>query len=209
MARQYKLARKMKKITLTVAAEDLGVSQPTLSAWESGRRSPTIEALIRMSEYYGVTVDFLLGKAKESDSRVDMTLPVSKEMLPALHEAPVYSPKNGWAFVDAVFALQPACPCPLPMYRMSICCRRCFPQPPHPNISRSPRQSLPGWTRCGWSLSRLISHCGRNCEDGIMSKPALWKTRWGNGFTSTSTEPSGWRLWGNGIQNDKPGGRQY
>ena len=102
MARQYKLARKMKKITLTVAAEDLGVSQPTLSAWESGRRSPTIEALIRMSEYYGVTVDFLLGKAKESDSRVDMTLPVSKEMLPALHEAPVYSPKNGWAFVDAV-----------------------------------------------------------------------------------------------------------
>lgn len=102
MARQYKLARKMKKITLTVAAEDLGVSQPTLSAWESGRRSPTIEALIRMSEYYGVTVDFLLGKAKESDSRVDMTLPVPKEMLPALHEAPVYSPKNGWAFVDAV-----------------------------------------------------------------------------------------------------------
>ena len=64
MARQYKLARKMKKITLTVAAEDLGVSQPTLSAWESGRRSPTIEALIRMYEYYGVTVDFFAWKSK-------------------------------------------------------------------------------------------------------------------------------------------------
>lgn len=32
MARQYKLARKMKKIALTVAAKELGISQPTLSS---------------------------------------------------------------------------------------------------------------------------------------------------------------------------------
>ena len=49
MARQYKLARKIKKITLTAAAKDLGVSQPTLSSWESERKAPSFEGLIRMS----------------------------------------------------------------------------------------------------------------------------------------------------------------
>ena len=33
MARQYKLARKMKGIALTAAAKELGVTQPTLSGW--------------------------------------------------------------------------------------------------------------------------------------------------------------------------------
>ena len=39
----------------------LGVSQPTLSAWEGERKNPSVESLIQMSERYGVSVDFLLG----------------------------------------------------------------------------------------------------------------------------------------------------
>ena len=42
MARQYKLARKMKGIALTAAAKELGVTQPTLSGWEAnGRHLPS------------------------------------------------------------------------------------------------------------------------------------------------------------------------
>lgn len=102
MPRQYKLARKMKKITLTNAAKDLGVTQPTLSGWESERKNPTIDNLIRMSEYYGVTVDFLLGLTSENDPRMDMLQPVQQETLPAYHATPVYSSERGWAFVDAI-----------------------------------------------------------------------------------------------------------
>ena len=76
MARQYKLARKMKKIALTAAAKELGVSQPTLSSWESERKAPSIEGLIRMSEYYHVSTDFLLGLTTESDPRKDWIEPV-------------------------------------------------------------------------------------------------------------------------------------
>lgn len=100
MERQYKLARKMKKITLTAAAKELGVSQPTLSAWEGGRKNPSIDSLIRMSEYYGVSVDFLLGLEQEHDPRRDLMRPISARSLPALHETPVFSPLHGWAFVD-------------------------------------------------------------------------------------------------------------
>lgn len=102
MERQYKLARKMKKITLTAAAKELGVSQPSLSAWEGGRKNPSIDSLIRMSGYYGVSVGFLLGLEQEQDPRRDLIQPVSPRSLPALHETPVFSPLHGWAFVDAV-----------------------------------------------------------------------------------------------------------
>lgn len=107
MARQYKLARKMKKIALTAAAKEPGVSQPTLSSWESERKAPSIEGLIRMSEYYHVSTDFLLGLTTESDPRKDWIEPVDPSVLPALHETPVYVPEKGWAFiVDIVNALQ-------------------------------------------------------------------------------------------------------
>lgn len=100
MARQYKLARKMKKITLTAAARELGVTQPALSSWESERKAPSVEAVIRMSKFYGVTTDFLLGLSQEADPRKDWLAPIDPSLIPVLHETPVFSPTHGWAFVD-------------------------------------------------------------------------------------------------------------
>ncbi len=102
MTRQYRLARKMKKIALTAAAKELGVSQPTLSNWESGRKEPSIESLIRMAQFYNVSADFLLGLSTDRDPRPDWLCPVEVSMLPALHETPVYLAGRGWAFVDAI-----------------------------------------------------------------------------------------------------------
>lgn len=92
----------MKKITLTAAANELGVSQPALSSWESERKSPSIEALIRMAKFYGVSTDFLLGLSAEADPRKDWLEPIDPSLVPVLHETPVYSPSHGWAIVDAV-----------------------------------------------------------------------------------------------------------
>lgn len=102
MARQYKLARKMKKITLTAAAKELNVTQPTLSSWESERKNPSIEGLIRMAQFYGVSTDFLLGLDQNRDPRPDWLKAIDPQSLPIFHETPIYSPKYGWAFVDAV-----------------------------------------------------------------------------------------------------------
>ena len=102
MAKQYTLARKMKNITLTAAAKELGVTQPALSGWESERKAPSVEAVIRMAKFYGVTTDFLLGLTTEAEPRKDWLAPIDPSVLPALHETPVFSPDRGWAFVDAV-----------------------------------------------------------------------------------------------------------
>ena len=65
MARKFKEARQLKKLTGVEAAEQLGVSQPALTAWENGRKTPTVENLIAMANLYGVTTDFLLGRSNE------------------------------------------------------------------------------------------------------------------------------------------------
>ena len=69
----------------------LGVSQPTLSAWEGERKNPSVESLIQMSELYGVSMDFLLGLPEARYHRADMLQPIPPEALPAFHDTPVFS----------------------------------------------------------------------------------------------------------------------
>lgn len=44
-------------------ALELNVSQTTISAFETGERKPDSDMLIRMSKYFDVSVDYLLGLA--------------------------------------------------------------------------------------------------------------------------------------------------
>lgn len=64
MPKQFKTARQIKKLKITEAAEKLNISQPTLSAWEGERKSPSIDKLENMADLYGVTTDFLLGRSE-------------------------------------------------------------------------------------------------------------------------------------------------
>ena len=43
--------------------EKLSVCNQTVSFWESGKREPDLDTLIRIADYFGVSVDFLLGKS--------------------------------------------------------------------------------------------------------------------------------------------------
>ncbi len=54
--------RKAKNITQKEMADFLLTSQQTYSRYEKGTREPDIETLIKLADYFGVTVDYLLGK---------------------------------------------------------------------------------------------------------------------------------------------------
>lgn len=58
--------RKERGISQKKAATDLGISQALLSHYEKGIRECGLDFVIKCSEYYGVTTDYLLGI---SDSR--------------------------------------------------------------------------------------------------------------------------------------------
>lgn len=59
-----KIIRKTRKLNQQRVALDLNISREALSYYENGKREPSFDLLIKMSEYFGVSIDFLItGKA--------------------------------------------------------------------------------------------------------------------------------------------------
>ena len=63
--RLYSL-RKERKLTQDAAAKELGISLKSYCRYEKKEREPTASVLVQMAEFYGVTLDYLVGR---SDSR--------------------------------------------------------------------------------------------------------------------------------------------
>lgn len=55
--------REQHKISQKDFAEILGVSNVVLSRYENGERKPDYDMLIKIAEYFDVSVDYLLGKS--------------------------------------------------------------------------------------------------------------------------------------------------
>ncbi|MBD5560581.1 MAG: helix-turn-helix transcriptional regulator [Clostridia bacterium] len=53
--------RKQRRVPQRELGDYMGVGQSTVSAWERGLRSPEVEQLQRLSEFFEVSVDYLLG----------------------------------------------------------------------------------------------------------------------------------------------------
>lgn len=51
-----------KNITQRELAEKINVTEVTISRYLSGERSPRIEIVSKIAEFFGVSIDFLLGK---------------------------------------------------------------------------------------------------------------------------------------------------
>ncbi|MFL6117000.1 MAG: helix-turn-helix domain-containing protein, partial [Catenulispora sp.] len=64
--------RKQRRRTLADVAADTGISVPTLSRLESGRRRPTLELLLPLAETYGVPIDELIGAPPTGDPRTHL-----------------------------------------------------------------------------------------------------------------------------------------
>lgn len=60
--------RKSKGYSQLKVAFDLNISREALSYYENGKRSPDIEMLCRLSEYFNVSIDYLI-RGKEFTKR--------------------------------------------------------------------------------------------------------------------------------------------
>ena len=52
--------RKEKGLTQLKVAMDLNISREALSHYENGKREPDIKMLTKMSEYFNVSIDYLI-----------------------------------------------------------------------------------------------------------------------------------------------------
>ena len=57
--------RKARRITQLKMALDLDMSQNTISRYESGEREPGVAELIRIADYFRVSIDYLVGRTDD------------------------------------------------------------------------------------------------------------------------------------------------
>lgn len=71
--------RKEKGITQIRLSIESGVSQETISAYESGKAMPSADTLIKMSDFLGVSIDFLLDRT--DNPLININKDINSEML--------------------------------------------------------------------------------------------------------------------------------
>lgn len=85
-----KILRQEKGLTQVQLAEMLNIDQTTVSKWELGKALPDSQMLIRLSQYFDVSTDYLLGistfyypdRVKQSQTANSAALsPEGKELL--------------------------------------------------------------------------------------------------------------------------------
>jgi len=59
------MLRKQKRYTQLKVAMDLNLSQNSISRYEDGTREMNYSLLIRFADYYGVSIDYILGRTDE------------------------------------------------------------------------------------------------------------------------------------------------
>lgn len=71
------LLRKERGLSQKKVASDLGIAQALLSHYENGKRECGLGFLVQVADYYGVSIDYLLGRTGSSSGTV-----VSEQELP-------------------------------------------------------------------------------------------------------------------------------
>ena len=74
--RKYRIEKGITQIRLSIES---GVSQETISAYESGKAMPSAETLIKIADFLGVSTDFLLGRT--DNPLVNINKDIGSEMM--------------------------------------------------------------------------------------------------------------------------------
>ena len=82
--------RHEKGLSQRQAATELGISQALLSHYETDAREPKLDFVVKVSNYYAVTTDYILGRTDERGdgaSRLAVSLSVIVDSMEDLKEA--------------------------------------------------------------------------------------------------------------------------
>ena len=64
--------RKLKKWSMQETADQLGIAKSTYAGYESGYREPSLQALSQIADLFDTTVDFLLNRVDEENTKVEL-----------------------------------------------------------------------------------------------------------------------------------------
>lgn len=79
-ASRLRALRKERGLTLQQLAKHFGMSHSTLSKYETGSRKPDMEMLKKLSDFFGVSVDYLISESPVRDKEETVILNKSINM---------------------------------------------------------------------------------------------------------------------------------
>ncbi|MBR3992433.1 MAG: helix-turn-helix transcriptional regulator [Anaerotignum sp.] len=71
-AQRLKELRKAKKVTQQELSEVLGYGSTAVANYESGRNEPSLQDLVRIADFFDISLDNLLGRAYPTQEKSDM-----------------------------------------------------------------------------------------------------------------------------------------
>lgn len=72
MGNRIRELRRSMGITMKQLGKELGVAESTISHYETGRRQLDNETLLRLGEFFGVTVGYLIGAEENNKAPADI-----------------------------------------------------------------------------------------------------------------------------------------
>ncbi|WP_434642683.1 helix-turn-helix domain-containing protein [Thermoanaerobacterium thermosaccharolyticum] len=76
---RLKQLRNEKNLTQEELAKYIGTTRATLASWETGRREPDMETLRKLSDYFNVTLDWLMGNTDIRNQADEITQAVEDD----------------------------------------------------------------------------------------------------------------------------------
>jgi transcriptional regulator with XRE-family HTH domain len=83
---------KLKKINAMTLATAIGVPKSIVYEWVHGKREPSMENLMKLSDYFGASLDYLTGRPERRD-------PAEEELIMLLRATKIISPDDHDALI--------------------------------------------------------------------------------------------------------------
>ncbi|NPV80689.1 MAG: helix-turn-helix domain-containing protein [Firmicutes bacterium] len=74
-AERLRALREKKEVTQKEVGDLVGVTDAAVGMWEQGKRLPDAETIARLADFFGVTVDYLVGRVDDPASHDPSTPP--------------------------------------------------------------------------------------------------------------------------------------
>ena len=69
--------RKERDLTMKEVGIAIGVGESTISQYETGKRQPDQQTLLKLADYFDVSVDYLLGKEERGSAGINLNKSLS------------------------------------------------------------------------------------------------------------------------------------
>ena len=87
LKRIYKLMDR-ENIKPTQLAKVLNMSTSTFTDWSKGKGSPSLKAVMQFSEYFDVSIDYLVYGKEQAAAVLEISNPEDKDLLDKFHQLP-------------------------------------------------------------------------------------------------------------------------